>query len=139
MGVLWVRVMKTSPLAPAPFLFITQVGPPGREGKIIEIFSWIFLNFLWELPRGGVKIIQNLKLFLNFLVFQNKFELPHIRPPRWEGKIIENCSWVFWTFLVFQNKLELPHKRPPGMEGKNNWKCFLNFLKQVYFFLLIEK
>ena len=30
-GVLWVRVMKTSPLASAPFLFITQVGPPGER------------------------------------------------------------------------------------------------------------
>ena len=43
-GVLWVRVMKTSPLAPAPFLFITQVGPPawqaGKALKIIEKSNW---------------------------------------------------------------------------------------------------
>ena len=44
-GVLWVRVMKTSPLAPAPFLFITQVGPPGWGENNWKLKLIFFIDF----------------------------------------------------------------------------------------------
>ena len=79
-----------------PSYSLHRWGRQGGREKIIENCFWVFLYFLvfqsfQSSHRWGGKIIQNLKLFLNFLVFQNKLELPHIRPPGREGK----NNWKF--------------------------------------------
>ena len=58
-GVLWVRVMKTSPLASAPFLFITQVGPLGeRENnwKLKLLFLYNFFKMLYLYLTEGFSV-----------------------------------------------------------------------------------